>query len=813
MTITQERRALELFEVLVDQPEAARTAILDSLLADDPLVAQRVAALLATHHADARRLPTEPPAPVRSAPDLPPPAQVGVYRITELLGRGGMGAVYRAERCDGLFEHVVAIKLMRTTHNSQQALQSFESERRHLARLQHPNIAQLYDGGDLPDGRAYIVIEWVDGRNLVDYVREKQLQRTAILTMFGSVCAAVQAAHQHLIVHADLKPSNIMVTQDGVAKLLDLGVSRLLVASGAGTQPTAGSSATGLTAAYASPERRRGEPPSITDDVYSLGMILRELLSEQGPTEGENLAALALPADLRAIIDKATAGPSSVRYGGINELVADLQRYHAYEPVSARAPTGRYRAQCFLRRHRVGAMVTGTMLLALIGALLVTVRLYENADAARLKADNRYAEVRQLSKYMLGDLQLQLTSLPQSLPLRKEIVARAERYMHSLAVDESAPLDVQLDAVAGLTQLAEMQGVPGEPNVGDVGSARQSLQRALQIAKRLRSDGVAPMQVALATARIGMDFATILVSRENDAKAAQKWLASSRRDLDAARAFHQDSPEAERLDIEWSLRSADLANWTGEYAYGARLARLAIDKLAAMKVTGVQSRNRAIALARAWDSLAEAIYYRGDYSDSLIPYQREVAIVDEAKRRFPDDTLVERNRLRAYWSLGTTYLQIKRNADALQALATATDIGKELSRQEPNDADVLRDSAIAYAAYGEALASVEQYAQAINILTATVQQRGSLARQHPEAAANLRDYAISLAALADVYLQSGDAARACQLYPQARAIHDRLRREGRSVALSEDYSVKHIDEAEGRSCAEDASHAVGGRGL
>jgi tetratricopeptide (TPR) repeat protein len=529
-------------------------------------------------------------------------------------------------------------------------------------------------------------------------------------------------------------------------------------------------------------------------------VLLRELLSGQPPTEAGDSAARALPADLRAIIDKATADQSAARYSGVNEMLADLRRYGAGEPVYARAPTNIYRARCFLRRHRTGATIAGAMIVALITALLVTSRLYSRADAARLKADNRYTEVRQLSNYMLGDLQLRLASLPQSLPVRKEIVARGERYMHSLAVDETAPLDVKLDAIAGLTQLAEMQGVPGQPNVGDIVSARQSLQRALQIAQRLRSDGVAPMQVALATARIGIDLAATLVVRENDAKTAQQWLTSSRRNLDAAMTFDQRNAEAERLDIEWTLRSADVANWGGDYEAGARLAQLAIDKLAAMNVTGTQARNQAITLARAWDSLAEAIYYRGDYSDSVIPYQREIAIVDQAGKQFPGDTLVERNRMRAYWSLGTTYLQIKRNTEALQALATSTDIGRELMRQEPNDADVLRDAAVAYAAYGEALAGVAQYALAIEILTATVQQRAYLAREHPEAAANLRDYAISLAALADVHLQSGDVARACQLYPEARAVHDRLRREGRSVALSENYAVKHLDGAERRSC-------------
>ena len=800
MTKNQQKRALELFESLLDQPDAVRATMLQQLTAEDEVTARKVAALIAVHEASAGRLPTEPPQPREARPpDAPPPAWVGVYRITAVLGRGGMGEVYRAERSDGLFDHVVAIKLMRPAHSSTPALRSFEIERSHLARLHHPNIAQLFDGGNLPDGRAYIVMELVEGGSIVEYVRAAQLATPEILSLFISVCSAVQAAHQNLIVHADLKPSNILVGRDGVAKLLDFGVSRLLAAGSESSERSAGSSATALTAAYASPERRRGHPPNITDDIYSLGVILEELLYGRAPV-APVARLVKLPKDLNAIIGKAKATCSEQRYCGVNEMLADLNRYQTKQPVSAREPTVAYRLHCFVRRYRIGVAAAGVLLAGLLTAVVITSRLYAQAESARLKADQRFTEVRQLANFMLGDLQSKLGSMPQSLTVRKEIVARGEIYMRSLAVDDSAPPQVQLDAIAGLTQLAEMQGAPGKPNIGDTHSARLNLQRALTIVAHLRAQNIAPLQLALATARIKIDQAAILVARDNDTQTAQERLIEARKELDAATGLKPGNPQTAKLDLEWTLRSADVANWASDYQRGAQLARLAIDRLGPWSETDVDARDRAIELARAWDTLAEATYYRGDFAESAVPYQREIDVVERARQRFADDSMLEINRLRAYWSLGTTLLRVDRNVEALQALTTGTAIGQELLRREPDDADVIRDTAITYAAYGQALAGVGRYPEAIKILAITVRQRAERAREHPEIAVNLWDYAISLNTLADVHALSGDTPHACKLYAESRSIFEQLKREGRSVALTENHLLKQLDDSEAKYC-------------
>lgn len=207
--------------------------------------------------------------------------QIGKYKITKPLGEGGMGAVFLGERADGEFEQKVAIKLLKQGLVSKIALSRFISERKILARLHHRFIAQLIDGGTTSDGIPYLIMEYVEGFPLMEYCREKNLGLNTRLEIFQDICSAVQYAHQHLVIHRDLKPSNIMVTHDGTPKLLDFGISKLVSADEDENQTQTEFRA--LTPAYASPEQIKGEPISTSSDIYSLGVILYELLTGKRP--------------------------------------------------------------------------------------------------------------------------------------------------------------------------------------------------------------------------------------------------------------------------------------------------------------------------------------------------------------------------------------------------------------------------------------------------------------------------------------------------------------------------------------------------
>lgn len=270
----------------------------------EPELLRALQRLLASDRQHAQALPTAVPQARLVAPDLPPPARVGVYRVVSLLGRGGMGQVYLGERDDGLFEQKVAIKLMSPGLFPAAAAELFDNERRLLARLRHRNIAQLYDGGVTPEGRPFFVMELIGGEPLDQYCAQHKLSLTQTIALFLDACAAVRHAHLNLVVHADLKPSNILVDGEGQVKLLDFGIARLQLGSAQGQTATLPAP---LTLAYASPQRREREAPVPADDVYALGVTLFELLTGTRPPDASgnpataNASVRALSADLTAI--------------------------------------------------------------------------------------------------------------------------------------------------------------------------------------------------------------------------------------------------------------------------------------------------------------------------------------------------------------------------------------------------------------------------------------------------------------------------------------------------------------------------------
>ncbi|HSB54795.1 MAG TPA: serine/threonine-protein kinase, partial [Gemmatimonadales bacterium] len=349
---------------------------------------------------------------------------VGPYTLESLLGQGGMGSVWLARRTDGRFDARVAVKFMSIAMLDPVMQARFRREGSTLARLAHPNIARLIDAGVGLAGQPYLVLEYVDGKPLDTWCDDARLGATDRIKLFGQVLAAVQHAHANLIVHRDLKPSNILVTTDGTVKLLDFGIAKLLDSEdGAATALTqAGSGA--FTPEYASPEQVRGEPVSVATDVYSLGVLLYQLLAGRHPT-GEGCRT---PSDfVRAILDTDPARLSDVitrpgadtasarsattdrlrrlyhgdldnilaralkkdpaeRYPSVSAFADDLNRFLRHEPVSARADSWGYRAGKFVRRNRGSVTSAVIVALALIGATFITWRQMLEARQQRDEA-------------------------------------------------------------------------------------------------------------------------------------------------------------------------------------------------------------------------------------------------------------------------------------------------------------------------------------------------------------------------------------------------------------------------------------------
>jgi predicted Ser/Thr protein kinase len=408
--VTDWTRIEAAFDALLALPASERQAALPGVCGDDDALRREVESLLAQVDGEDpvldRPLLTSTGLP-EAADSLSPDTRIGAYRLVGLIGRGGMGEVYRAERADGQYSQAVALKLIRRELAHQTA--RFQVERQTLARLDHPGIAHLLDGGVADDGRPFMVMELVEGSNLIDWCREHHSDLDERLTLFLAVCAALEYAHRNLVVHRDLKPDNVIVTADGTVKLLDFGIAKLLGAADAGAQTQHAP----MTPGYAAPEQLLQGSITTATDVYALGMLLFELLTGQQPWNLRELSLAAgidkavrevprspsavaesvsdppiparlLQGDLDAIVAKALRKEPERRYGSVAALRVDVERSRQHHPVEAREGARLYAAGRFLRRHRALAasiLLTGAVLLAGIATTLWQAR------AARLEAD------------------------------------------------------------------------------------------------------------------------------------------------------------------------------------------------------------------------------------------------------------------------------------------------------------------------------------------------------------------------------------------------------------------------------------------
>jgi serine/threonine protein kinase len=423
------RRARERFEELIEQTAAEREAQLAALAETDPQLAAAVGDLLvADGRADGFLEEPAVPTAVKAwlaanAEEAALGQEIGPYRTVALLGRGGMGEVYLAERADGQFEQRVALKVLRRGMDSDEILRRFLRERQVLARLEHPNIARLLDGGRAPDGRPFIVMERVEGEPITQWCAAHGSAVEERLRLAVTCCEAVELAHRNLIVHRDLKPSNILVSADGQVKLLDFGIAKLLGEDGDETMLTRAGMQV-LTPAYAAPEQILGGAVTTATDVYALGVVLYELLTGTLPhdrkaTTGVELAAKVsretverpssaarklaeseadrddregrrlsrrLQGDLDTILLKALRRDPARRYPSAAALADDLRRHLDGKPVSARSDSVGYRSVKFAQRHRVGVAAAALVALSLVCSLAAALWQWRRAEAQAERA-------------------------------------------------------------------------------------------------------------------------------------------------------------------------------------------------------------------------------------------------------------------------------------------------------------------------------------------------------------------------------------------------------------------------------------------
>ena len=546
----------DLFHEALQRAPEQRGAFLAEACADNPELQREVVEMLGAHRETGRLLVEER---LLDAGEVPAGRlvgqRIGAYRLDRLLGRGGMGDVYLAERCDGQFSHQVAFKLVRESAAGPRTAARFHQERQILAQLDHPSIATLLDGGVTDDGRPYLVMQYVDGEPITDYCRGRNLGLRERLALFDTVCQAVHFAHTNFIVHRDLKPANILVTSAGEVKLLDFGIAKLL------DEPQPGETVAldrVLTPEHAAPEQITGRPVTTATDVYALGVLLYELLtgerpfalSGSSPTEIERTICGSVPTppsarpghgrralrgDLDNIVLMALRKEPERRYQSARELADDVAGHLSGRPVRARPDTLAYRAGKFVRRNRWG-VAAAAMVLVLGGAFVVTTgvqsrRVAAERDRARAEQDKAERVVDVLAGLLAGADPH--TAPGGRTPDREEFIALIEQSVDDLAGQPAVQ--------ARLWQL--LAGV--HQSRSRIGEAHENLAKALAIYESEPGD-------VLAAARIRHAQAMLTLQSEGAAAAEPLLRASLARQRQLLGDAHLDVATA-RQDLAGAL--------------------------------------------------------------------------------------------------------------------------------------------------------------------------------------------------------------------------------------------------------------------
>lgn len=738
-------RVAEIVEAALERETRDCGAFVEQSCADDLALRREVESLLG-YRREARTF-IEQPAFEANADLLAEPGELETggaidgYEIISLLGEGGMGEVYLAR--DLSLGRKVALKLVKRGYGGRDLIRHFQHEERILAGLTHPNIARLYGAAVSGRGVPYFVMEYVEGHPLDEFCDQRQLSIAERLRLFRKICGAVAYAHQRLVIHRDLKPANIRVTPDGEPKLLDFGIAKLL---------DEGSDSLGqtmtlqgmMTPEYASPEQVRGETMTTASDVYSLGVVLYELLSGRKPyhlatrrpdevaraitsqvpprpSQAITSRALQLPpptepidlrrarllrGDLDNIAMMAIRKEPERRYASVAQFSEDIRRHLDGLPVIARKDTAGYRASKFIRRHKAGVVAVVLIGLTLVGGIVATMRQAQIARVERARAERRFNDVRKLANSVVFELHDAIESLPGSTAARALLVRRALEYLDSLAHESSSDASLQSELAAAYMKVGNVQGNPTNANLGDSAGALESYRKSLAITERLLQQKNEPAS-RHARAMTMRKVADVLANTNRVADAVQiarESLAMFKELADAA----SGEKDPQLVVAIGHLKLADILGNPSFVNSGDAQGAIENYEAALRIVTAVQARDAADPKTRRYlgvihERMGTMRELQNETAAALAEYQSSAAIRVPLAAEFPNDAAMVRDAAIAYEKLGITTAAAGDLAASFENRRKALEIFERLVAADPQDAQARQSLAISHIYLGDLL--------------------------------------------------------------------------------------------------------------
>jgi len=653
-------------------------------------------------------------------------SRIGAYKIVREIGHGGMGIVYLAERDDEHYRQQVAIKLINPGLSGDTIRRRFRNEMQILADLNHPNIARLFDGGQTPDGVPYLVMEYVEGSPINHYCNDRNLSTEQRLKLFCTVCDAVQYAHQHLVIHRDIKPGNILVTSEGLPKLVDFGIAKLLD-NGKSIPDATTTVMPFMTPQYASPEQVYGLSATTATDIYSLGVVLYELLTGRSPyrlksrVPHELAQAILdqepqrqrLKGDLDNIVLMAMRKEPQRRYASAQQFAEDIHRHLDGLPVRARQDTFSYRAGKFIRRRKLAVAAAALILLTLLVGIITTAWQARVARAERARAERRFNEVRQLANSIVFEVHDAIVNLPGSTQARALIVERGLNYLDSLAQDAAGDRGLQRELAAAYEKLGAVQYTPSVAHLGDLEGALQSHRKAAALREAL----VAADPNNRDYRRELLDsywFIATLLGKQGD---SQRELQMLRQQLPA----RQELAAAEKTDF------VDRYNLAGTYAYIGSLSmkmgdvqgalenqREALkirETLVALDPNAARSRR---ALTISYEYLGLATDLAGDTKGALELQQRGLEMRESLVAADPLNTDLRLMLIESHRYVGDLFFKLGDLQQASAHYQKQLSMNEEMVAADPANAQFQSNKAVALTKVGDIAARSKRTAEALS---------------------------------------------------------------------------------------------------